>query len=80
MHSGVASLVISRPLFVGLLFLTLALPVSAQTGSARLQGTVKDSSNAVLPAATVRISNLNTGIEHESVSNSAGFYVFQSLT
>jgi len=72
-------LAVNRLIYVVLLVAAPWLPLFSQTGSASLQGTVRDPSGAVLPAVKVRISNLSTGIQHESESNSAGFYALQSL-
>ena len=66
-------LAVNRLIYVVLLVAAPWLPLFSQTGSASLQGTVRDPSGAVLPAVKVRLSNLSTGIQHESESNSAGW-------
>jgi len=52
-----------------------ALPAAAQTaGEGSLQGTVTDSTGAVIPGATVTITNKATGIATVQKSTSAGFF------
>ena len=48
--------------------------VAAQTVTGTIQGTVSDSSGAVLPGATVTIRNVETGAQRTVVTNEAGFY------
>jgi hypothetical protein len=55
-------------------------PVLAQLSSASLTGTVKDASGAVVVNATVVLRNVDTTVEHNTVSNEAGNYVFLNLT
>jgi len=60
----------------------LAFPVSAlmaQTAGARLEGIVKDQSQAVIPGVTVTAVNENTGISYTSLTNDTGLYVFVTL-
>jgi hypothetical protein len=52
-----------------------ALPAAAQTaGEGSLQGTVTDSTGAVIPAANITITNKATGIATVQKSTSAGFF------
>ena len=57
-------------LFVGL----LTTPVSAQTVTGTVQGTVTDPTGAVLPGVTVIAQNLETGATRELTTNEVGFY------
>ena len=60
----------------------LAVPASAlvaQTAGARLEGIVKDQSQAVIPGVTVTAVNENTGISYTSLTNDTGLYVFVTL-
>jgi hypothetical protein len=59
-----------------LLSMLCALCALAQSGGATLQGTVKDSSGAVLPGAKVSLTHLDTGVKSSSASNNDGFFVF----
>lgn len=55
--------------------LSLALPLAAQTaGEGALQGTIMDSTGAVVPNATVTITNIATNIQTVGKSSSAGYY------
>jgi hypothetical protein len=48
----------------------------SQQYSAAINGTVKDSSGAVVEGATISLTNVNTTVSRTSVSNTAGNYVF----
>ena len=50
----------------------------AQVGG-RLAGTVNDSSKSVIPGATVTVTNAETGISREVVSDAQGRYVVNAL-
>jgi len=53
------------------------LPIAnSQQSSATINGTVRDSSGAVVEGATIALTNLDTTISRNTVSNSAGDYVF----
>src|SRR5580704_10874435 len=60
------------------LFLGVLWPASAQS-TATLQGTVTDPAGAAVPNAKVVASNEATGVQSETVSDSAGAYLFPSL-
>lgn len=53
--------------------------VAAQNGAGRIQGTVTDSVEAVIPNATIVIRNGATGQEYRTISNATGFYTAPSL-
>ena len=68
-------------LAVGLLILCLAgnaVP-QAQMSSGDLKGTVKDSTEAVLPGAAVTVTNMETGVERRTASDAGGSYRFLVL-
>jgi hypothetical protein len=44
-----------------------------------LTGTVRDSSGAALPAASIRITHQETNLARETVANESGLYTFQSV-
>lgn len=50
---------------------------SATTGS--ISGTVKDPTGAVIPGATVTVTNTATGVQMKTTTNDSGFYSFPSL-
>ena len=57
-----------------------AAPFSlAQTGSGSIQGTITDSTAAVMPNATVALEHVQTANKFEGLSNAAGFFVFPTL-
>jgi hypothetical protein len=50
-----------------------------QIASTSLRGTVKDSTGAVVPGATVTATNQSSGVASRTLTNNAGFYVFPDL-
>ena len=46
----------------------------AQSGSSTISGTVKDASSAALPDAKIKIVNLDSGVQQDTVTNEAGIY------
>jgi hypothetical protein len=63
-------------LFVYLLAFSLA---SAQGTDAAIQGSVTDSSSAVIAGARLELQNLKTGIRRQTTSNAAGLFTFASV-
>ncbi len=51
----------------------------AQIPTAIANGTVRDSTGAVVPGEEASISNVETGLEQQSASNNAGVYRFSNL-
>ena len=46
----------------------------AQSGNSTISGSVKDASEAAIPEARVKITNVETGVQFDTVTNSAGLY------
>lgn len=64
-----------------ILLVFVALPIlRGQTERARLYGTVKDSSDAVIPGVSVVVTNSRTGVKSRSTTNDVGVYVAPFLT
>ena len=61
------------------LVLALALPVRAQVAGATIQGTITDSTSAVIPGAQVAITNTETAIVRSATTNATGFYSIPNL-
>ncbi len=57
------------------LILTATL-VTGQDYRGRVQGTVKDSTDAVIPGATVTLRNINTGVAAVRTTSGTGLYIF----
>src|SRR5436190_8255811 len=71
--------VLLRAVAVVLLVLAGILPARAQTLTGSLSGTVVDSSDAVLPGATVTLINDLSGDQRSTVTNDAGNFVFAAV-
>ncbi|HWB83838.1 MAG TPA: TonB-dependent receptor [Bryobacteraceae bacterium] len=56
-----------------------AAAVSAQSGNATLTGTVQDSSGAIVPGVTVKVTSVATGVVVETTTNEAGLYYVPNL-
>src|SRR3984957_38812 len=62
------------------LCLVLAVPMWGQaTNTGSVVGTVTDPSGAVVPAATVTLTDISTATPLDTVTNSAGHYVFVNV-
>jgi len=61
------------------LVLTSASLAYAQATSAVLQGVVSDSQGGIIPGATVTVTNTETGLAREVISNESGFYRLAAL-
>jgi hypothetical protein len=68
---------IKLPLF--LFLMSLPIMVTAQSSSGRMSGTVTDPSGAVIPHATVTVTNTGTQYKREVQTGSSGEYVLDSL-
>src|SRR5882672_10249888 len=62
------------------LLLLPAMNVEAQSIFATLTGVVSDPSQAVVPQATVKLKNTQSGSLRETTTNSDGYYTFASLS
>jgi len=69
----------NRMFVLPFIILLFALPTRSQTDRATLEGTVTDSSGAVISGASVKISEVATGISQERRANSNGYYRFPGL-
>jgi Carboxypeptidase regulatory-like domain/TonB dependent receptor len=48
-------------------------------GGGSVSGTVKDATNALLPGAVVKATNIDTGVEQQVATNDQGYYSFPDL-
>src|SRR5262245_19162352 len=65
-----------RTLLVLFFCLTLSAPAWAQFETATGVGTVKDSTGAVVPSAKVTLTNVQTGVTAERLTDTNGNYEF----
>ena len=73
-------LAVSLRVFFCLLMFTMACTVHAQVaGTGNIQGSVADSTGAVIPNASVTITNAATQVKRTTVSDSSGAYAFPNI-
>jgi len=68
-----------RVLFCALFLLSAAWSVQAQSITGTILGTVKDSSGAVVPGASITLTNEETGVATSAVSDERGDFVVPNL-
>ena len=51
----------------------------AQTNTGRISGTVTDTTSAVVPGATVTVTNDETHLEAKATTDSSGYYLLVNL-
>src|SRR5262249_8279227 len=56
-----------------------AADLAAQSTTGRISGSVRDSSGAVLPGATVTVTQEGTGLARTTITDGVGNFVFVSL-
>ena len=66
-------------LVLSIFLLGAAAPALAQGGRAEINGTVSDAQKAVLPGVTVTVTNEDTGLMREAVTDGTGRYVIPQL-
>jgi Carboxypeptidase regulatory-like domain/TonB dependent receptor len=67
-------------LMSGILFTIAAVTLDAQTsGLGTISGTVTDPSGAVILGAKVTVTNMATGVSHDSATNDTGYYEVNAL-
>src|ERR1019366_478512 len=67
-------------LMVAILLLASAVPAGAQVTSAgQINGVVTDKTGAVVPGATITLTDTSTQEQRNSTSNAAGQYVFVNV-
>src|SRR5215469_1786912 len=60
-------------------FLSFSMAVNAQTFRGTINGTVTDTSGAVVPNAQVKATEVATNIDHNTVTTSDGQFAFQDV-
>lgn len=68
-----------RLFFVILIAFSLAVAVNAQTFRGTINGTVTDPSGGLVPNATVKATEIATGLDHTTTTTSEGAFAFQDL-
>jgi hypothetical protein len=85
MNFRIASQPFTRPwkifgILVPVLIILLAPSVElAQSGAGAIQGTITDTTGAIIPGVSIKILNTDTGVVSEATTNSSGFYQVPGL-
>jgi hypothetical protein len=61
------------------LALLVAFPAMRQASTSTVRGAVQDQTGAMIPNATVTLTNTATNAAHRITTNEAGFYVFPGV-
>jgi hypothetical protein len=67
---------VHRVITVTGILIALAVPAAGQVLTSRVDGTVQDQSAAVIPGASVTLTNVETNLSLETETNEVGLYVF----
>ena len=67
------------PVLLFIMLLLLRPPLFGQQTTGSVTGIVADSTGAVIPQATVKLTNQETGTTRTTVSNGVGYFVFASI-
>jgi hypothetical protein len=65
---------------LSVLLLLLAGTASAQVSTASVNGVIRDPKGSVIPGANIVLASVDTSVQHTSVSNGSGEYVFLNIT
>ena len=68
-----------RLLTLSAVVLLFTLSCAAQTSTSQISGTVRDSSGAVIPGATVTLTNEAMGVVQKQSTTEAGVYAFPAI-
>ena len=66
-------------ILAGLLLTLIASFAASAQSTAQINGTIKDSSGAVLPGVEVTVNQTDTGLRRSTVTDETGFYVLPNL-
>jgi hypothetical protein len=70
----------TRNIYMATCFAVLVVvPALAQTQNARLDGTVQDPTGAVIPGASLTLTNVKTQVKAQTTSGAEGSYVFTAV-
>ena len=79
LHKPVGQLTFSlvqRVITVAGILIAVAIPATGQVLTSRVDGTLQDQSGAVIPGASVTLTNVATNVALETETNEVGLYVF----
>ncbi|MGH9631074.1 MAG: carboxypeptidase-like regulatory domain-containing protein, partial [Bryobacteraceae bacterium] len=79
-NRSIRAMILCPLLIIGLMLISVDTPVaSAQVLYGSIVGTVTDQTNAVVPQATVRVTNTSTALSREATTDASGYYSIPNL-
>ena len=78
-HLDACSFLLRFPLILSILVLAMSLPARSQSTFGTILGNVHDASGAVIPGATVTLTNTGTTAQRVLSSDGAGDFVFSNI-
>ena len=79
LHRGLRTRVAGFVYTLSVLASLMGVPAALSQQQATLSGVVRDPTGAVVPGATVRVTNVNTQVTGTAETNSTGYYVVSDL-
>lgn len=65
--------------FLAIAAFLVSVPAMAQVLTSRVEGTIRDQQQGVMPGVEVTLSNQETNVERSAISNDSGLYVFPQV-
>src|ERR1700756_5316065 len=65
--------------FLAMIVSAITCATASAQVTAQMSGAVKDQSGAVLPGVEIRVTQTDTGVSRDTVTNESGFYVLTNL-
>jgi hypothetical protein len=68
-----------KPIYLAIFCVLLTIAAFAQSERGTITGTVSDQANAIIPRATVRATNIETGVQYQSITTQTGDYTISQI-
>jgi hypothetical protein len=68
-----------KPIYLATFCVLLTITALAQSERGTITGTVSDQANAIIPRATVRATNIETGVQYQSITTQTGDYTISQI-
>src|SRR5919205_869543 len=67
------------PAMLCVMALNLSAPAAWSQATGSILGTITDTSSALVVGAKVVVTNVNTNVQHEAITNGSGYYQIDNL-